>query len=551
MKKGLETLSREDLLVLLADQKQVIESLQHTYEQALQEKQKVLVEQAQQLNSHLQTIQAKDRQLAQKDARLRDTLFELDKLKKKIFGPSSERFVKLEGQLDLPFVKALSEEEQKKQEEKFEQQIQAHKRKLKKSNHKGRLALSEDLEVEEIEIHPAGDLSQMVCIGKEVTDELAYQPEKFYIKRYTRYKYIAKSKEGKVEVGELPTRPIEKGKAGASVLAMLLVNKYVDHLPIYRQQKRFAREGIQLARSTLEGWVKQASELLEPLYECLIDHIKSQGYLQVDETPIAVLDKTKKGKTHRGYYWVYYSPITQTILFDYQKGRAKYAPAKILDDFQGYLQTDGYAVYESYAQKEGITQLACLAHARRKFVEAQKNDGKRAEQALQFIQQLYQIEKEAKDNKLNPQQRFELRKQKVNPILEQYIEWLFQQLIQQKIIPDSPIHKAIQYTTQRWTPLINYLKDGHLEIDNNPIENAIRPLAIGRKNYLFAGSHQAAQRAAIIYSFFGTCYKHHLNPYQWLKVVLENIHTIKAKQIQKLLPQNFEQYLKEIEQAKK
>src|SRR5690606_2057909 len=261
------------------------------------------------------------------------------------FGQKRERFEGDPNQNALPFEAAAVEVEQ--QQEEIKQKIEYTR---KRPNHKGRAKLPEHLPVQEIEIHPEGDLSDMVCIGKEITEELECEPAKFYIKRYIRYKYVAKNGEG-VKIGELPQRVIDKGIPGAGLLAMILTGKYADHLPLYRQKQIFARENIQIASSTIEGWTKEALIKLEPLYEQLVFDTKTKGYLQVDETVIKVLDSDKKGAAHQGYYWVYHSPLDRIVLFDYNPSRGGHVPGSMLDSFKGYLQTDGYAAYEKYGRK--------------------------------------------------------------------------------------------------------------------------------------------------------------------------------------------------------
>src|SRR5690606_32387239 len=283
----------------------------------------------------------------------------------------------------LPFDPEPTEKEQ--QQEETKQKIEYFR---KRPNHKGRAKLPEHLPVEEIEVHPEGDLSDMVCIGREITEELECEPAKFYIKRYIRYKYAAKSGEG-VKIGELPERVIDKGIPGASLLAMILTDKYMDHLPLYRQKQRFARDNIQIASSTIEGWTKEALIKLQPLSAQLVFDTKAKGYLQVDETPIKVLDSDKKGAAHQGWYWVYHCPLDKTVLFDYNPSRGGHAPKSMLDNFRGYLQTDGYAAYDKYAKKKDTTHLACWAHARREFEKALQNDRPKAEKALRMIQKLY------------------------------------------------------------------------------------------------------------------------------------------------------------------
>ncbi len=447
------------------------------------------------------------------------------------FGQKRERFEGDPNQTMLPFKAEPAEVEQ--QQEEVKQKIEYIR---KRPNHKGRAKLPAHLPVEEIEIHPEGDLSEMVCIGKEITEELECEPAKFYIKRYIRYKYAAKNGDG-VSIAQLPERVIDKGIAGPSLLAMILVGKFQDHLPLYRQKQIFARENIQIPSSTIEGWTRQALEKLEPLYEQLLFDTKSQGYLQVDETVIKVLDSDKKGAAHQGYFWVYHSPLDKTVLFDYNPSRGGHVPESILDNFKGYLQTDGYAAYEKFGKKKDITHLACWAHTRREFEKALDNDKARAEKALLMIQDLYKVERKAREEKLSPDQVKELRLKESLPVINELGKWIFQEI--KNVLPKSQIGKAMAYAYARWDMLSEYLRDGNLQIDNNLIENAIRPVALGRKNWLFAGSHEAAQRSAMIYSFFAICKKHEVNPFQWLKYVLLNIATINHKNIKDLYPQNY------------
>ena len=527
MKNELENLSKQALLELLSSRDSEINSLSQNNSQKDQ-KINSLAQEKDALSQENDSLSQENDTLLKEREYLKA---QIEMYKRMQFGQKRERFEGNPDQMALPF--EVSVEKAAEQEAIIEEKITYQR---KRPNHKGRAKLPSHLDVEEIEIFPQEDLSEMVCIGKEITEELECQPARFYIKRYICYKYAAKNREG-VVIGELPERVIDKGIPGAGLLSMILTDKYVDHLPLYRQKQRFSRENIQIASSTIEGWTKEALNKLEPLYEQLVFDTKSNGYLQVDESPIKVLDSDKKGATHQGYYWVYHAPLEGTVLFDYSATRGSSAPLPILKDFIGYLQTDGYAVYEKYARKNGVTHLACWAHARREFEKVLDNDKPRAEKALLLIQKLYAVERKAKEENLTAEAIKDLRLSHSLETINKLGKWIFEEI--KNTLPKSQIGKAMAYAYARWDALSAYLYDGNLQIDNNLVENAIRPLALGRKNYLFAGSHDAAQRAAMIYSFFAICKKHEVNPYNWLKYTLENIQSINHKNLKDLYPQNY------------
>lgn len=489
-----------------------------------------------QLKGVIKTLETQNSSL---ESRINEMQFHIDQMTRLLFGSKRERFIKDqdENQLSLPF-DAQPETEPEKQQE----TITYVRSKAKRKNHPGRLPLPDHLPVEEIVIEPEEDTTDMKCIGKEVTDQLELIPAKLFIKRYIRPKYIKadddESLNYKGVIADLPVFPIEKGIAGPGLLAQIMIDKFVDHLPIYRQIERFKRDNVKIPSSTINGWQESICNLLEPLYDTLKHRVLSQGYLQVDETPIQVLDKNKKGKTHRGYHWVYYSPLEKTVLFDYRNGRSREGPSKLLKNFVGYLQTDGYKVYDSFGERKSITLLNCMAHARRGFEKALDYDKSRAEYAMSMFQKLYYIERKAKQQNLTAEQRHTLRLDQALPVLNELGKWMAETY--KTVLPKSPIGKAIAYCIPRWDNLMNYLKDGSLEIDNNLAENAIRPIALGRKNYLFAGSARGAERAAMFYSFFGTCKKNDVNPFDWLKKVLEIIPEHKVNKLQELLPQNLD-----------
>lgn len=456
---------------------------------------------------------------------------ELDQLKRLIYGSRSERFAPDVNPEQTTLALNISTIEMKP----AEKQTITYERDKKSpslSIHTGRNPLPAHLPRVEILLEPQGDVSQLKRIGKEITEQLEFEPGKFFVKQFIRPKYAMAQGEG-VLMAELPSRPIEKGIPGPGLLASIVIEKYADHIPLYRQIERFRREGIRIAPSTMSDWIAAACTLVAPLYEVLKKKVLSSDYLQADETPIKVLDKDKKGKTHRGYYWVYRDPVCGRVLFDYRQGRGRDGPTEVLKNFEGYLQTDGYGVYDSFDHGK-IKLLHCMAHARRYFEQALDNDQLRSEYALKEIQKLYVIEKHARVEELNQQQRQALRERESIPVLEELHAWLKNSIME--VLPKSSIGQAMAYALPRWEKLMLYTTDGKLEIDNNLVENSIRPIAIGRKNYLFAGSHAAAQRAAMIYSLLGTCKLKNIEPFAWLKNIFAVIPDHKANRLEELLP---------------
>lgn len=460
---------------------------------------------------------------------------ELAQLKKMIFGSRQERFVPLPSthpQLSLgiePEPVAAST-------------VNTQKISYTRTNvsvdqqpllHPGRMKLPENLRREEIIIKPAADLTGCKMMGEEVTEVLEYAPGELFVKKYRRLKYVKPDNTG-ILIGSLPVRPLEKAMAGEGLLSQILIDKYVDHLPLHRQMQRFERAGVKIPYATLSGWVSETCHLITPLYEALKKEVLKSNYLHADETPIRVLDKDKPGASHKGFYWVYQNSIDKIVLFDYQEGRGREGPVKMLEHFKGYLQTDGYQVYDHFDGRKEIRQIHCMAHARRKFSEALGNDQTVAEYVLGEIQKLYAIERKCKEEGLLPDEIKTMRQQQSLPILESLGKWMKEQYIQ--VLPKSDIGEALAYTIKRWETLSRYTENGILKIDNNTVENSIRPVALGRKNYLFAGSHEAAKRSGMLYSLFGTCKLHGIEPYGWLKNTLQNIPSHPINKIQELLP---------------
>lgn len=470
-------------------------------------------------------------------------VFEVAQLKKMIFASRHERFVPSDNNLSqLTLGLAVDAIATAAETEAVTVTRTVTKVAPKPIVHPGRSPLPAHLRREETILEPAFIPEGSKKIGEEITEELEYEPGELFVKKYIRPRYVTpqqpQSEKTEIIIAPMPARPIDKAIAGAGLLAQIIIDKYADHLPLYRQQQRFVRNGVNLSDATISGWITQVCSLLTPLYEALKQELLKSGYIHADETTIKVLDSSKKGTTHRGYFWVYNNSPGRLVLFDYQDGRSAEAPKELLDGFKGYLQTDGYSVYDGYDGKEGITLLHCMAHARRKFFDAQKNDADRSAYALGQIQQLYAIERNCKEKNLTDQQRQTVRQHQATPVLEHLGKWMKEQYIE--VLPKSPIGQALAYSITRWEKLSLYTTNGMLCIDNNPVENSIRPVAIGRKNYLFAGSHEGAKRSAMLYSLLGTCKMNGINPYTWLREVLTKLPDFPINQIKDLLPSNYQ-----------
>jgi transposase len=479
-------------------------------------------------------------------AELQAEHFKYSQLQRMIFGSKRERFISscLPGQMILEFEPKTIEIEQAVAEERESIRV-AYERKKGKKPHPGRLALPAHLPVVETILEPEEDTTGMVRIGTEVTEELDYVPGNLRINRTLRPVYMTKEDENgcqKQVVAEL-NRPIRKCIASAALLAMIFIDKFVFHLPYYRTLQRIKQMGVAIPTSTFESWAKLGAEHIKPLYAIHRLYVFGETYQQIDESPIKVLDRDKPGSTHQGYMWVRYAPLSKSVFFEYYKGRSAQGPLRDLSTFKGYIQTDGYSGYTHLAETRGITHLSCWAHARRYFDKALANDQERASKVLKLIQLLYAIEALARESNMTAEQRYELRLEKSLPIINEIGSYIYNQ--RSKVLPKSTIGVAFEYCANRWDSLQNYLKDGNLEIDSNLIENAIRPLAIGRKNYLFAGNHDAAEYIAMFYSFFGTCKKNNIDPQKWLTYVINNINDTKASQLKGLLPQFIDKKLLE------
>lgn len=377
-------------------------------------------------------------------------------------------------------------------------------------------------------------------ISEEIQELLDCAPLKFFVRQRVHFKYACSCGKCAPKIMPFPARVIEKGMATSGLLAEILVNKYEDHLPLYRQSKRFARFGTVISRATLCDWVRLCANALEPIvekmkYDALLRAIK----LHVDDTPVSVL-APDKGKTKLGRLWIYQTDGSDgpaCTVYDYMPNRGQKGPIDFLGNYSGFLQADAYAGYDVLYKSGRITEVGCWSHARRKFFEIDKKTkyAGLANTAMDFIGKLYEIERMCKD--MEYQKRYYLRKQSAKPILKKYRRWLLKQ--QHHVLPKTPIAQAIQYNLNHWRALNNYLADGRLSIDNNSAERSIRPIAVGRKNYLFFGSDEGGKWAAIIYSLIETCKQHAINPYDYLKDVLTRLPTQLNSKLHELLPYNW------------
>lgn len=494
--------------------------------------------------STAQIIASKDELIKQQTVQLKVQEQRIEKLQhqyqellRALYGSKSERFVPTttdEAQLHLFADQAAVEVQIEKEQISYE-------RNRKNSNHPGRHKLPDHIPVIEQVIEPEENTEGLVKIGEEITESLDYTPASLIKLRIIRPKYVDKQAD-KVYIAAMPDRFMNKGIAEPGLLSHIVVNKYVDHLPLYRQAKQFDREfNWQVSASTLNNWMSYVCDRLEPIYMCMQRQILKSGYIQVDESPIKVLErkqgKQSKGKSppdHKkkmiGYQWVYLSPQDKMVYFNYRQGRGVHGPKEILKDYQGYIQCDGYKVYDKIARKEaGIKLIRCLAHARRKFFEARDSDRVKSDYAMNIIKQIYELNRDYQSSDLQTN-----REELIKPKYDELLSWIKQEC--HEILPKSPIGKAMSYYQSQYQELVSCLNEDYLHLDNNWVENKIRPLALGRKNYLFAGSHRGARWMAMMYSFFGTCFMNDINPRLWLQETMESMTTDKIEDYSTLIP---------------
>ncbi len=471
----------------------------------------------------LEALLENQKRLETENALLRE---ELRLLKHHLFGRSRER---------LPEHPELFEAPSSPAPPPAPVTVAPHKR--TRRNHPGRHEFPEHLPREVVEI-PLSEAERIctVCgeakdrIDVEITRELEVIPAKLFVREYHREKCACRHCHGEVTTAPPPSRPIEKGIAGPGLLAQVVVDKYVDHLPLYRQEKRFERDGVYLPRKTLCGWLGQMHPTVQRIVDAMIEDLFMGGYAQADEVPVPVRDENIPGRHRQGYLWEYSCP-DGPVIFDFRINRARAGPVKFLRDYRGILQHDGY---EAYDHVSWVTHVACMAHIRRKFWEAQKAGDKRADKVVRAIGRLYGIEREAREQKLDAAARLALRQRKSARRMDLLHERI--KRLSVEALPKSGLGKACAYALGQWTKMVRYLEDGRIEIDNNQCENGIRPITLGRKNWLHIGSENAGPWTAAYASLAETCRRHGVNPFEYFRDLFSRIADHPVHRIAELTP---------------
>jgi len=482
-------------------------------------------------------LEARDVELQTQAIRIEQLKAQLAKLRRMQFGRSSEKLDRAIEQLEL-LLEDLGEEQAERPGSPKPASIAEKQKPVRRP-------LPDSLPRDEI-VHQAacacprcgGELRKL---GEDVTELLEYVPSSFKVIRHVRPKFSCRRCEA-ITQAPMPSLPIERGRPGAGLIAHVLVSKYADHLPLYRQSGIYERQGIDLERSTLADWVGSSSALLAPLVEALRKDVMSSDALHGDDTPVPVL-APGTGKTKTGRLWTYVRDgrphvdrRTPAAVYFYSPDRKGEHPAAHLANFRGVLHADGYAGFNAIFEKGDVTEAACWAHVRRKFFdEYETKQAPAAKETLDRIGALYGIEEEARGKP--PDERRRLRQERSKPLLDDLHAWL--SATKPKLSQKTDLAAAIRYTLSRWTALTRFAENGRLEIDNNAAERAIRPLALGRKNYLFAGSDKGGQRAAAIYSLIETARMNGIDPEAYLRDVIARIADHPINRIAELLPWNW------------
>jgi transposase len=485
----------------------------------------------------INTIESQAAVIDKQQSELQEIKFQLDWLKRQVFGTKSEKHISTDDLQEALVLGVVKNEEPEPAEPAKLISYEKKAAVTPKPGH-GRGTMPTHLRIVDVIIEPEGDINGMIRIGEEVSWHYEMdKPSALHIVRTIRPKYVHPKQDG-VIIGSLPALPVEKGNAGPGLVTQIITDKYVYHLPLDRQIKKYKNEyGVEFAESWFSDNVKNGTFWLETVFNEYAKIITSSDYLQADETPIPVLTKDKKGKTHRGYFWVYHDPEKKIVVFDYRKSRSKAGPSDFLEKFKGTLQIDGYEGYDEIITKNNLLRAACMDHVRRRFEKALDYDKCLATYALDIIRTWYMLEREARDAGLSAKDKLIMRKEKIAPSMGAFKTWMIEQI--SLVLPKSPIGTAFSYALNQWTFFEPFLNDGRIELSNILIENAIRPVALGRKNYMFAGSHDAAKWPAIIYSLVSTANRHGFDPFVYIKELLTELPKAKSSDVEKLMIPNW------------
>ena len=499
-------------------------------------------------------LSLKDAEISQKNAEIKKLSDTLLWLRRKVFGKMSEKNLPLDpDQLLLFEQEHLTDEERARLDKEVEAAEQQMTKTITVKVKPSRRDLdTTGLPTEVIDIYPDGTTDEngklkdeYVEIGTDESSRLEHIAAKTYIKKTVIHKVMLKSDSDKAPedrriIGaRLPLAPVSRCMAGASVLADIIIGKFMYHLPFYRQIQQYKESGITISESTMGGWYEAAVEKLKLLYDILRQHILQSEYIQIDESVLPVID-SEKHKARKGYEWCVRDAIRGAVMFYYDRGsRGSKVAREILGAYKGAIQCDGYDAYDQFEKNDNITVYGCWAHARRKFVDALNENNRLATEALCFIRKIYKVESDADKAGLNADERKEQRLKISYPTIRLFETWMKETYL--KVLPNSKMGDAIEYTYSLLPRLSRYVNDGRINIDNNLIENAIRPLALGRKNYLFCGNDASAYRAAIVYSLISTCKAVDVDPRTWMEDVLRKIPYYQRDQrdLAELLPFNW------------
>ena len=500
-------------------------------------------------------LSLKDAEISQKNAEIKKLSDTLLWLRRKVFGKMSEKNLPLDpDQLLLFEQEHLTDEERARLDKEVEAAEQQMTKTITVKVKPSRRDLdTTGLPTEVIDIYPDGTTDEngklkdeYVEIGTDESYRLEHIAAKTYIKKTVIHKVMLKSdsnnktpEDRRIICARLPLAPVNRCMAGASVLTDIIIGKFMYHLPFYRQIQQYKESGITISDSTMGGWYEAAVEKLKLLYDILRQHILQSEYIQIDESVLPVID-SEKHKARKGYEWCVRDAIRGAVMFYYDRGsRGGKVAREILGAYKGAVQCDGYDAYDQFEKNDNITVYGCWAHARRKFVDALNESNRLVTEALCFIRKIYKVESDANKAGLNADERKEQRLKISYPTIRLFETWMKETYL--KVLPNSKMGDAIEYTYSLLPRLSRYVNDGRINIDNNLIENAIRPLALGRRNYLFCGNDASAYRAAIVYSLISTCKAADVDPRTWMEDVLRKIPYYQRDQrdLAELLPFNW------------